>query len=107
LLPNEKRKYEVLAAFDRNGHQLLHSAVAGNQPTLVVSLLNQGASPDITSAPSTLTWRYDANFKTEDYIPPQLTAREMAAKAKLGVITDLFEQRSVASEVLASEIHNR
>lgn len=107
LLPDGNAKHEVLTAFDRNGHQLLHSAVAANQPTLAASLLNQNASPDQTSAPSTLTWRYEANFKTEDYIPPQLTAREMAAEAKLEAITALFEDHTANFDALASDVEYR
>lgn len=69
---------QTLTAFDRNGHQLLHGAVNANQPELVSSLLAVGANSTTISQPSKLKWRYEANFKTENYYPPQLTPIEIA-----------------------------
>jgi ankyrin repeat protein len=69
---------KTLTAFDRNGHQLLHAAVNANQPKLVMKLLEFGANSTTVSEPSKLTWRYEANFKTENYYPPQLTPIEIA-----------------------------
>lgn len=76
VAPDEIQK--TLSAFDRNGHQLLHAAVNANQPKLVMKLLELGANSTMVSEPSKLTWRYEANFKTENYYPPQLTPLEIA-----------------------------
>ena len=89
-LMNAEAKDTVLTAFDRDGYQLLHAAVKANQPALVSALLSVGANPHTVSEPSTLTWRYEANFKTEDYIPPQLSAIELAETNGLDAIALLL-----------------
>ncbi len=81
----------VITQYDRDGYQLLHKAVKANQPSLVSALLDLGANPHSLSEPSTLTWRYEANFKSENYIPPQLTPVQIAEKNKLSQITALLE----------------
>jgi len=77
LLPTDAVN-DLLTQTDRDGNQLLHAAVTANQLALVEALLKAGASPTAVSEPSTLTWRYEANFKMEEYIPPQLTPIEIA-----------------------------
>ena len=72
---------KVLTTFDRNGYQLLHAAVNANQPQLVSKLLELGANSMTVSEPSKLKWRYEANFKTENYFPPQLTPIELAEQS--------------------------
>lgn len=81
----------VITQYDRDGYQLLHKAVKANQPELVSALIELGANPHSLSEPSTLTWRYEANFKSENYIPPQLTPVQIAEKYKLSQITALLE----------------
>lgn len=90
----------TLNAYDRNGHQLLHAAVIANRTELVAALLARGANPAATSAPSRLKWRYEPNFKTEDYIPPQLTPIDIAVERKLDVISTLL------TEALESRPHS-
>ncbi|RDV25254.1 ankyrin repeat domain-containing protein [Alteromonas aestuariivivens] len=68
----------LLTAFDRNGDQLLHAAVNANQASLVAALMKLGANPNSVSEDSQLSWRYEANFKTESYTPPRLTPIEIA-----------------------------
>ncbi|MDT0596090.1 ankyrin repeat domain-containing protein [Glaciecola petra] len=80
---NEDEVKQVITAFDRNGQQLIHAAVQANQADLVKALLVLGADINQRSEPSKLKWRYEANFKTEDYVPPQLTAIEIAKQQKL------------------------
>ncbi|GGF70754.1 ankyrin repeat domain-containing protein [Alteromonas lipolytica] len=84
----------VLAGFDRDGNQLLHVAVQANQPELVAALLKAGADPTTISQPSTLTWRYEANFKSENYIPPQRTPVEIAEQNKLTDIALMLRGKS-------------
>ncbi|MEP1384656.1 MAG: ankyrin repeat domain-containing protein [Paraglaciecola sp.] len=81
---------QTLTAFDRNGQQLLHAAVEANQPQLVSQLLALGADSTTISEPSKLKWRYEANFKTENYYPPQLTPLELAKKNKLPEIINIL-----------------
>lgn len=83
---------KVLTAFDRDGHQLLHAAVKANQPKLVSKLLELGASSSTVSEPSKLSWRYEANFKTEDYYPPQLTPIEIAKQQDLKAIVSMLNK---------------
>lgn len=82
----------ALEAFDRNGHQLLHAAVTANQPNLVAKLLALGANPHTTGQPSTLRWRYEANFKTQDYVPPQQTPIEIANEQGFNDIIAMLTQ---------------
>lgn len=82
LLPTDAVN-DVLTQTDRDGNQLLHAAVIANQLALVEALLDAGANPTTISEPSTLTWRYEANFKMEDYVPPQLTPIEIAEQNDL------------------------
>ncbi|MAP21746.1 MAG: hypothetical protein CL589_02675 [Alteromonadaceae bacterium] len=79
-----------LTAYDRDGYQLLHQAVKANKPELVGALLALGANPSALSEPSRLKWRYEANFKTQSYLPPQLTPFEIAEKNKLEHIAALL-----------------
>lgn len=83
---------ETLTAFDRNGHQLLHAAVNANQPNLVLALLDLGANSETVSKPSKLKWRYEANFKTEDYYPPQLSPIEIAKQQGLKNIVSMLSK---------------
>lgn len=83
---------KVLTAFDRDGYQLLHAAINANQPELVAKLITLGASTTTLSEPSTLTWRYEANFKTKDYVPPQLTPIELAEKKGFQNITSMLSE---------------
>lgn len=71
---------KILTSFDRDGYQLLHAAVKANQPELVANLLALGANSTTQSEPSKLKWRYEANFKSENYYPPQFTPIELAEK---------------------------
>ena len=82
---------QLLSAFDRNGYQLLHAMVQANQPTIVAMLLEKGADKDRLSEQSRLKWRYEANFKTEEYIPPQLTPLQIAEENKFSDIVQLLE----------------
>lgn len=84
----------VVSAYDRDGYQLVHAAVKANQPQLVAKLLALGANPNQRSEPSTLTWRYEANFKTENYIPPQLTPVEIAEQYNLPHIAELLQHNT-------------
>lgn len=90
-LMSKEAARNVLTAFDRDGYQLLHAAVKANQPELVAALLNAGADPLTVSQPSTLSWRYEANFKTENYIPPQLTPLALAQQNKLEAIAQMLQ----------------
>ena len=90
----------VVSAHDRDGYQLLHAAVKANQPELVAKLLALGANPNQRSEPSTLTWRYEANFKTENYIPPQLTPMEIAEQNSLTRIVEILQQNTLSLTVL-------
>ncbi|MEP2653245.1 MAG: ankyrin repeat domain-containing protein [Paraglaciecola sp.] len=81
-LVSQDQAEKVLTAFDREGYQLLHAAINANQPQLVAKLIKIGASTTTVSEPSKLNWRYEANFKTENYFPPQLTPLELAKKNK-------------------------
>lgn len=90
----------TLKEYDRNGHQLLHAATKANQTDLVAALLERGADPASMSAPSRLKWRYEPNFKTEDYTPPQRTAVEIAEQSKFEAIARLF------AEVMTSQPHS-
>ena len=92
LLMSHKAKQAVLSAHDRNGDQLLHAAVKANQPELVAQLLEFGANSKAVSEPSKLTWRYEANFKTEDYNPPQLTPIDIAKKLELETIISILSE---------------
>jgi len=91
-LMDEQGINNVVSAYDRDGYQLLHAAVKANRPQLVAKLLALGANPNQRSEPSTLTWRYEANFKTENYIPPQLTPMEIAEQNNLPHIAELLQQ---------------
>lgn len=93
LMTQDEAK-QIITAFDRDGYQLLHAAVKANQPELVAALLNAGADPLTISQPSTLSWRYEANFKTESYIPPQLTPLALAEKNKLEDIAMMLQQEA-------------
>lgn len=90
LLMAADRVKQTLTAFDRNGQQLLHAAVEANQPQLVSQLLALGADRTTISEPSKLKWRYEANFKTKDYVPPRLTPIEIAKKKKLTEIIEIL-----------------
>ncbi|MFT2091107.1 ankyrin repeat domain-containing protein [Paraglaciecola sp. 2405UD69-4] len=90
-LMDQEQAQAVLSAFDRDGYQLLHAAVKANQPELVTKLIALGANPNTISEPSKLKWRYEANFKTESYIPPQLTPLEIAKQQKLVKIIEILE----------------
>lgn len=81
---------QILTAFDRDGHQLLHAAVIANQPKLVSTLLELGANSTTVSEPSKLSWRYEANFQTEDYYPPRLTPIEIARQQDLKPIVSML-----------------
>lgn len=83
---------QTLTAYDRNGYQLLHAAVTANQPQLVSNLLALGANSKTVSEPSKLRWRYEANFKTEDYFPPQLTPMEIAKQKDFKTIILMLEK---------------
>jgi ankyrin repeat protein len=83
---------KVLTAFDRDGYQLLHAAVNANQPQLVSKLLELGANSMTVSEPSTLKWRYEANFKTENYYPPQLTPIELAEQSDFKNIASILRR---------------
>ncbi|MDG6096649.1 hypothetical protein EXU34_04250 [Alteromonas sp. ZYF713] len=91
-LMDEQGINNVVSAYDRDGYQLLHAAVKANKPQLVAKLLALGANPNQRSEPSTLTWRYEANFKTENYIPPQLTPMEIAEQNNLTQIAEMLQQ---------------
>ncbi|MBR9791659.1 MAG: hypothetical protein GYB58_07900 [Gammaproteobacteria bacterium] len=91
-LMDEQGIDNVVSAYDRDGYQLLHAAVKANKPQLVAKLLALGANPNQRSEPSTLTWRYEANFKTENYIPPQLTPMEIAEQNNLTQIAEMLQQ---------------
>lgn len=91
-LMDEQGINNVVSAYDRDGYQLLHAAVKANQPQLVAKLLALGANPNQRSEPSTLTWRYEANFKTENYIPPQQTPMEIAEQNNLPHIAEMLQQ---------------
>ncbi|MCP4863348.1 MAG: ankyrin repeat domain-containing protein [Pseudomonadota bacterium] len=93
-LMDEQSIDTVVSAYDRDGYQLLHAAVKANQPQMVARLLALGANPNQRSEPSTLTWRYEANFKTENYIPPQLTPLEIAEQNNLTPIVELLQQNT-------------
>lgn len=95
-----------LEAYDRNGHQLLHVAVKTNQPKLVQLLLEKGANPNTASGPSTLTWRYEANFKTEDYVPPSLTPLYMAAENGFTEIMKLLVAADASASFLSEDDNN-
>jgi ankyrin repeat protein len=84
----------VLTAFDREGYQLLHGAVKANQAELVSILLAQGANATRVSEPSKLKWRYEANFKSEEYLPPQLTPIEIAENNEFKAIATLLRNAS-------------
>ena len=99
-LMDEQGIDNVVSAFDRDGYQLLHAAVKANQPELVAKLLALGANPNQRSEPSTLTWRYEANFKTENYIPPQLTPMEIAEQNSLTRIVEILQQNTLSLTVL-------
>ena len=92
LLVSHKAKQAVLTAHDRNGDQLLHALVRANQPEIVAQLLALGANSQAVSEPSKLTWRYEANFKTEDYYPPQLTPMDIAKKLELETIASILSK---------------
>tara|TARA_R110000751_G_scaffold98096_5_gene190959 strand:+ start:60735 stop:61868 length:1134 start_codon:yes stop_codon:yes gene_type:complete len=87
---------KVLKSFDRDGYQLLHAAVKANQPELVANLLALGANSTTQSEPSKLKWRYEANFKSENYYPPQFTPIELAEKKEFKEIVSM----------LSSEVQN-
>jgi len=91
-LMDEQGINNVVSAYDRDGYQLLHAAVKANRPQLVAKLLALGANPNQRSEPSSLTWRYEANFKTENYIPPQLTPMEIAEQNNLPHIAEILQQ---------------
>ncbi|MEM0912530.1 MAG: ankyrin repeat domain-containing protein, partial [Pseudomonadota bacterium] len=83
---------DVLTTFDRDGYQLLHAAVKANELELVTTLLKVGADPTTVSEPSTLKWRFEANFKTETYVPPQLTPIELAEQNEFTTIAAMLSQ---------------
>ncbi|WP_296050995.1 ankyrin repeat domain-containing protein [uncultured Alteromonas sp.] len=93
-LMDEQGIDSVINSHDRDGYQLLHAAVKANQPELVAKLLALGANPNQRSEPSTLTWRYEANFKTENYIPPQLTPMEIAEQKNLTHIAEMLQHNN-------------
>lgn len=97
LMTHEQIKTEI-TRFDRDGYQLLHAATRDNQPELVSTLIQLGANPSTVSKPSQLTWRYEANFKVENYIPPQLSAIDIADQNKLASIRAIFEKHAVHHE---------
>ncbi|MDC8831486.1 ankyrin repeat domain-containing protein [Alteromonas gilva] len=84
----------ILSDFDREGYQLLHAAVRANQAELVSALLALGADPRQVSEASTLTWRYEANFKTQSYVPPRLTPIEIAEQNDLPTIVSLLREQA-------------
>ncbi|MBU2979696.1 ankyrin repeat domain-containing protein [Alteromonas sp. C1M14] len=84
----------LLTAFDRDGYQLLHAAVKANEKELVIALLAKGAKATTVSAPSKLKWRYEANFKTQEYVPPQLTPIEIAEKHNFNDMVSLLRSTS-------------
>lgn len=90
-LMTQEAIHTILTAYDRDGEQLLHKAVSANQAELVSELLKLGANPASRAQPSSLTWRYEANFKTESYQPPQLTPLEIAQKNKFDHIVALLK----------------
>ncbi len=81
---------KILTSFDRDGYQLLHAAVKANQPELVANLLALGANSTTLSEPSKLKWRYEANFKSENYYPPQFTPIELAEKKEFKEIVSML-----------------
>ncbi|WP_158969493.1 ankyrin repeat domain-containing protein [Paraglaciecola sp. L3A3] len=83
---------QILTAFDRDGYQLLHAAVKANQAELVSNLLTLGANSTTQSEPAKLKWRYEANFKTERYYPPQFTPIELAEKKEYKNIVSMLSR---------------
>lgn len=75
------RRGANLSAFDRNGNQLLHAAVLGNQPQLVQLLLAKGADPNALSGASTVKMRFEVNFKSGDYEAPRKPPLLLAAES--------------------------
>lgn len=69
-----------LAAYDRQGNQLLHAAVRANQPGLVKLLLAKGADPNALTGPPRVKWRFERNFKSGDYEEPRKSALLIAAE---------------------------
>lgn len=57
-----------LTVYDRNGYQLLHSAIINNQPQLVSALLAKGANPNGLTGSSKVVWRYEVNFTAAPYV---------------------------------------
>lgn len=83
---------KVLTTFDRDGYQLLHAAVKANQAELVSNLLALGANSTTQSEPSKLKWRYEANFKSENYYPPQFIPIELAEKKDFKNIVSMLSR---------------
>lgn len=69
-----------LAAFDRNGNQLLHAAVLAHQPELAELLLAKGADPNAMTDHSKVEWRFERNFTSRPYYMPLKPALVLAAE---------------------------
>jgi ankyrin repeat protein len=81
-----------LAVFDRNGNTLLQAAVLANQPPLVRLLLAKGSNPNTLTGPSKVTYRYEANYRSDAYEveskPPLMMAAESGFAEVMKLLAD-------------------
>ena len=86
--------------FDREGYQLLHAATLANQVDIAKLLIESGADPLVSSELTSIDWRYEVNFKTEDYIPPLQTALEMAQENGFDELVALYTNQEYRPDSL-------
>lgn len=100
-----------LTAFDRNGNQLLHAAVAANQASLVKLLVAKGANANALTGPSKVKMRFEVNFRPGDYEvapkSPLLLAAESGSAEIMRLLVDAgadsrFRARDGTNIVLAA-----
>ncbi|MGD8175019.1 ankyrin repeat domain-containing protein [Marinimicrobium sp. ARAG 43.8] len=81
-----------LAAYDRNGDQLLHAAIKNDQLSLVAHLLAKGANPNALTGESKVVWRYEVNFTSRPYVSyarsPLLLAAEHSSAAMMRALIE-------------------
>lgn len=91
-----------LTAIDRNGNTLLHAAVIAQQSQLVKLLLAKGADPNAMTGASRITWRYEANFKSDPYVQVFKTPLLLAAETGNTDIMQLLAGAGADPKIRAS-----
>ncbi len=95
-----------LHAYDRNGRQLLHAASLAGHPVLVQRLLDAGADANSVTAPSTVKWRYESNFRAGTYEFPAIPPLLLAAQAGHADVLPLLVAGGAKADYVSADGNN-